>query len=792
MIEIEIDGKKVPAESGEMIIEVADRVGVYIPRFCYHKKLSIAANCRMCLVEVEKAPKPLPACATPVSDGMKVLTQSKATMESQRIVMEFLLINHPLDCPICDQGGECELQDIAMGFGEGVSRYNQGKRSIYDKNLGPLIESEMTRCIHCTRCVRFGEEVAGIRELGLTNRGEWSEIGPYISHAMQSEVSGNIIDLCPVGALTSKPYRYSARAWELTQHQSIAPHDCLGSNIYVHTRGKEFNNQSDVMRVLPRENESINETWISDRDRFSYTALAHSDRFTQPMVKQNGQWKTMDWHNALLFVTDRLKTVLDSVGPDAVAGLLAPHSTTEEMYLFQKLLRAMGVLHIDHRCRQWDFSSQAQAPLFPGLNMPIHELDIQQAVLLIGSDIHREQPIAGVRLRKAALRGAYIASINCQDYSDRFEWSQKQIVAQHDMLDRVAAVAKALFELIGESVPSQLSAVLVDENAKILAKNLHAAEKSSVILGAVAISHPDYGQLQALVDLIGELSESTIGTLTQGPNTAGAWLSGVLPHRGPAGALVSAGQDVRALFEQEKQAYFLFNVEPEFDCLSAPAALSALQKAGLVVMMTPLKSEAMLKYADVLLPIVPFSETAGTFINAAGQWQSFRPVTVPKGEARPGWKVLRVIANLLELPGFDYHSSEQVRDELNALVSEAPALSDQIELLPLRVKHPDISLQFEWPMQAVDPLVRRAEAFGQTLPGKMRLLRISSVDAERLQVKQGEYLQVSQGQHTRSFPVIIDAGLPAGQAVIALGIASHSGFGAHDGGLVLRREAQHA
>ncbi|MDZ7737198.1 MAG: NADH-quinone oxidoreductase subunit NuoG [Gammaproteobacteria bacterium] len=439
-VTIEVNGRSLPARKGQMVIEVTDANDIYIPRFCYHKKLSVAANCRMCLVEVEKAPKPLPACATPVSDGMKVFTRSKLAIDAQKGVMEFLLINHPLDCPICDQGGECELQDLAMGYGRDVSRYNEGKRVVKDKDIGPLVQTEMTRCIHCTRCVRFGDEIAGLRELGATGRSEHMEIGTYVEKTMVSELSGNVIDLCPVGALTDKPFRYSARAWEMVQRPSIAPHDSVGSNLHFHVKGQI------VKRTVPAENECINEVWLADRDRYSCEGLHSPERLQAPMIKQNGEWHEVDWEIALEQVRDRLQTVIDRGGAGTVAGLAAPWSTLEELYLFQKLLRGIGIPHIDHRLRQHDFRDDDAVPVYPGLGQSIADLQEIDTALLIGAWPRKEQPLINHRLRKAALKGARVMAVNSVDFDQNFDFAATCIVAPSQMVNTLAGIAAVLVE----------------------------------------------------------------------------------------------------------------------------------------------------------------------------------------------------------------------------------------------------------------------------------------------------------------------------------------------------------
>jgi NADH-quinone oxidoreductase subunit G len=728
MIEIEIDGKTIEVEPGSMIIEVADKAGIPIPRFCYHKKLSIAANCRMCLVEVEKAPKPLPACATPVTAGMKVSTCSAKAKDAQRAVMEFLLINHPLDCPICDQGGECELQDISLEYGKDVSRFTEGKRAVDDDNLGSLIATEMTRCIQCTRCVRFGQEIAGLRELGATGRGENMQITTYVQHSMQSEISGNIIDLCPVGALTSKPFRFTARAWELQQAPSIAPHDCLGSNIYLHSRRQQ------VMRAIPRDNEAINETWLSDRDRFSYLAINSADRVTKPMVKVNGNWQETDWATALEKVAHQFK----NMSAEQIAALISPSATIEELYLLQKLLRAIGCHNIDHRLHQTDFADDAHVELYPSLGISIEELETQDAILLVGANIQREQPLAAHRIRKATLRGARVASVNVVDYEFNFTQQEKFIVSPDRLVAHLTAETTALANL------------------------LQAGEKKIILLGAIAQNHPQAAVIKALVRKIAELSGAKIGYLTEGANAAGAWLAGAIPHRAAAGEMVAnAGVNTQTLLAQPKKAYLLFGVEPQLDCANPAQALAALQQAEFVVACSPFKANIYLEHADVILPIAAFAETSGTFVNVEGRWQSFAAAVPAPDEARPGWKVLRVLGNLLDVAGFDYVSSEDARDELKQLAENV-----NLQLAPwtcpteFQTKANELTRITEWPLYSGDSVVRRAAALQQSAAHEATAIYINPQLAARLQLQAGQIVNAVQGNGKAQLPVIIDARIP--------------------------------
>ncbi|MHB1293176.1 MAG: NADH-quinone oxidoreductase subunit NuoG, partial [Sulfuricella sp.] len=637
MLNIEIDGKQLTVEPGSTIMDVADAAGIYIPRFCYHKKLSVAANCRMCLVQVEKAPKPMPACATPVTEGMKVMTRSETAIKAQKAVMEFLLINHPLDCPICDQGGECELQDLAVGYGASASRYTEEKRVVFNKNIGPLITTDMTRCINCTRCVRFGQEIGGMMEMGQIGRGEHAEITTFIERSINSELSGNIIDLCPVGALTSKPFRYSARAWELTTRPSVSPHDGLGANLSVQTK----NNR--VFRVLPRDNEEINECWLSDRDRFSYEGLNSEDRLQRPMIKRNGEWHECDWPEALEFVAAGLKRIRDEQGEEQIAALATPHATLEELYLLQKLLRGIGSGNVDHRLRQSDFSSDAAMQGTPWLGMKIAELDQLNSVLVVGSTLRVDHPLLAHRLRQAVKRGAELNLINPVDDDLLCCVANKVIVAPDAMVATLDQVRRAL---AGEAA---------DAIAQAIAASLKQGERKAVLLGNLAQHHPRYAELHALAQQVAELAGARFGFLGEAANSVGAHLASALPGAG--------GMNAAQMLDDPRRAYILLGVEAELDTYNPTRTLAALQAAQLVVALTSYRGKA-LDYAHVLLPVAPFTETYGTFVSTEGRAQSFNAVVKPLGETRPGWKVLRVLGNLMEVAGFDYDSAEQVRAEV--------------------------------------------------------------------------------------------------------------------------------
>jgi len=777
IVNIEVDGQMLKARRGQMLIEATDKAGITVPRFCYHNKLSIAANCRMCLVEVEKVPKPLPACATPVTEGMKVMTSSVKAREAQRGTMEFLLINHPLDCPICDQGGECELQELSIGYGGDSSEYNETKRVVADKNLGPLISTEMTRCIHCTRCVRFGDEIAGVREMGATGRGENTHIGTYIETAIDSELSGNIIDLCPVGALTSKPFRFTARAWEMQTQASIAPHDCVGSNIDIKLRDKQ------VMRVDPRENEQLNECWLSDRDRFSYEAVNDESRHLKPMVRLNGKWQETDWSTALEFTVEGLKKILGEYGPHQVGGLVSPSSTVEEMYLAQKLMRGFGCENIDHRLRQQDFTDQDIDPVFPWLGSAVEDLDTRDAIFLVGSNVRKDQPILGQRIRKAVQSGGSVMALNSIDYDFNFDLAEKVISNPAQMINSLAETAKAALEQNSTAIPEGLAALLTDiqvtDSSRRIAERLSKANHGMVLLGCQSQQHPDYSLLRSLAGTIAEACSVQLGFLSSGANSNGAYLAGVLPHRKSAArANGGSGLNAKSMLDEGLKAYLLLNVEPEHDCADAATATNAMMDAEFVVSLSAFNSKAIEKYANVILPITPFSETSGTYVNTAGDWQSFAAAVIANGEARPAWKVLRVLGNYFDIDGFDHVSSEDVRDELSNQITDI--LPDNV----IAWRYPQATpvskglLRLaDTPLYAVDSIVRRANALQSTADSLEAAVYINENEANRLSLNGAQSVTVQQGGEAIELPVVIDKRISDGCALIPSGVSGTEGLG---------------
>ncbi|RQW28708.1 NADH-quinone oxidoreductase subunit G [Rhodobacteraceae bacterium CH30] len=756
MLEIEIDGKKLTAPQGSTVMEAAHSIGTYIPHFCYHKKLSIAANCRMCLVEVEKAPKPLPACATPVTDGMKIHTHSDLAKKAQAGVMEFLLINHPLDCPICDQGGECQLQDIAVGYGNGASRYQEEKRAVPGKDMGPLVSAEeMSRCIHCTRCVRFTEEIGGFQEIGMAHRGELSEILPFLGKTVNSEISGNVIDLCPVGALTSKPYRYSTRAWELSRRKSVSPHDGLGANLIVQVKHNE------VMRVLPLENEEINECWLADRDRFSYQGLNSDARLKTPKIKFDGRWHDTDWETALAYVVKGLNGVSADHGKDAIGFLTSPHSTTEELYLAQKLARAFGVNNIDYRSARSDFRADAAKQGAEWLGSSIVELAAAKSVLVIGSSLRSEQPLLASRIRQASKKGMALNIIHVADDELLMNVHAKLIASPLALVNAVAQVLKAVAAIKGGDSTLDLAQVDVSAQAQAIADSLCAGETARIVLGAVAQHHPAYSELLALTQDIARISGAGFGVLSEVANSVGAELVGAWAQGG-----MSAGE----MIASPRKAYVLLNTEPEFDGYNSAASVAAMKQAATVIALTAYQSEGLLDYADVLLPIAPFSETAGSFINMEGRLQAFNGVTKPQGEARPAWKVLRVLGNMLSLDGFGFNSAEEVRSELLAKGDIAQRLNNSLSSIAANTAaKAGVVRVGEVPVYSTDAICRHAPALQATALAAAPVARVAADVFAAAGLAEGELALVKQGGATLRVPAHLDASLPAG--VVRLAVA---------------------
>ncbi len=739
MVEIELDGQKVEVAEGSMVMHAAEKAGKFIPHFCYHKKLSIAANCRMCLVEVEKAPKPLPACATPVTQGMVVHTHSEKAVKAQKSVMEFLLINHPLDCPICDQGGECQLQDLAVGYGGTSSRYAEEKRVVFHKNIGPLISmEEMSRCIHCTRCVRFGQEVAGVMELGMAHRGEHSEIMSFVGATVDSELSGNMVDVCPVGALTNKPFRYSARTWELSRRKSVSPHDGVGANLVVQVKANH------VMRVVPLENEAVNECWISDRDRYSYEALNSEQRLTQPMIKQGNEWVSTDWQTALEYVGHGLKNITKDHGPASIGALASAQSTVEELHLLAKLVRGLGSDNIDTRLRHADFHHDGVR----WLGASIESLSHVQRALVVGSFLRKDQPLMALRLRHSAKHGAKIHRIDATDEDWLMSIASHTTVAPSQWVQALASVAAAVAEETGVAAPV---AATVTDAARVVAKSLLGGERKAVLLGNAAAQHPQASSLLALATWIAEQTGAHCGYLTESGNTVGAQLVKALPQK--------AGLNAGAMLAKPLKAYVLLNTEPELEAAQASLALSSLKAAEMVVVMSAFKNPAAMAYADVLLPIAPFTETSGTFVNAEGRAQSFHAVVKPLAETRPAWKVLRVLGHILGLTGFDQETSEEVRREALGADLSLEAIQARLSnktqaAIVVSAEASALERVADVPIYATDVLVRHAPSLQMTADAKPPVATLSHSLFEKLGLNKGDAVRVKVGQAAVVLPAV--------------------------------------
>ena len=763
VVKIEVDGRELEARKGAMLIEATDAAGIYIPRFCYHKHLSVAANCRMCLVEVERAPKPMPACATPVIDGMKVSTRSLKATSAQHATMEFLLINHPLDCPICDQGGECELQDLAMGYGGDVSQFSERKRVVRDKNIGPLVQTDMTRCIHCTRCVRFGEEIAGLRELGATGRGEDMEIGTYVAKAMTSELSGNVIDLCPVGALTNKPYRYSARAWELQQRDGIAPHDALGSNLHFHVKGQT------VKRVIPAENAAVNETWISDRDRYSYLGMNHEGRLIRPRIKRDGRWADCDWDTAFAAVVEGLGGIArDDAG--SLAALASPSSTTEELYLLQKLLRGLGSQSIDHRLRQRDFHAQSVEPLYPAAP-PLGDLETADAVLLIGAYPRHEQPLLNLRLRKAALRGAAIVVVDTLEQPFNYGLTGQHVCKPSALVDCLTQLSSDVAARTGDALAARGGVEAGVPELEAGVARLVAAERPVVLVGATLEQHPRRSVLLELAAGIAHLIGAPLGTLAAGANAAGAWLAGAVPHRGPAGsALPSSGRTVAELLDTPPRGCILLGFDPALDSAEAQRLQTALGQAECVVALSAFDSAALEAVADVVLPIAVFGENEGSFVNLNGTWQHFSAAVAPRGDARPAWKILRVLGAKFGLHGFDAVKVGDVTTEIEALAAGlAPGARGSMPAGEVAAIGDEGRLEVivEVPMYRVDQLVRHAPALQQMPHSGDDHVRVAAATAAALGLIEGARIDLVGADAQASAALVIDDRVPPGACLVA-------------------------
>ena len=751
MINLEIDGKAVEVKEGSTVMDAATQLGVYVPHFCYHKKLSIAANCRMCLVEVEKAPKPLPACATPATEGMKVSTRSQQAKTAQKGVMEFLLINHPLDCPICDQGGECQLQDLAVGYGGSESRYKEAKRVVPEKELGPLISAaEMSRCIHCTRCVRFGQEVAGVMELGMAGRGEHSEIMSFVGSSVDSELSGNMIDVCPVGALTSKPFRYSARTWELARRKTVGAHDSLGSNLVAQVKGDR------VVRVVPLENEKINECWISDRDRFSYEGLSSNERLEKPMVKTDGQWREVDWASALEAVKAGLENTVNAHGPEALAGIVSPQATTEEVFMLKQLLKAFGSSKLDHRLRQLNQEDLPNRKI-PWLGVNISELDRVDRFLIVGSNLRKESPLLAHRVRRANKeRGAEVSVINSIDTDLLLAIKSKRIVNPSQISVELGRILIAVLNAKNLSVPNYLSGIESDAESDATAQSLLSGERKLILLGSFSLQQESRPTIEKLAMALATQTGATVGFILEGANSMGAELVSLQDDAASSGSALQG----------KAGAFILLHAEPELDCARPKVALDTMKAADFVVALSPYKHRAV-EYADVLLPISPFTETGGIFFNMEGRQQKFGPVAKPLGDTRPAWKVLRALGSICEKPNFDYQTLEDVRRDIpgikeviasDLLLQESDYRDDFEVTLSQNVG--GIERVAEVPMYSGDSVVRRASALQSTREARAPIIQISAAMQSSLNLPNDGVITVKQNGAEITAPFSVTPDLP--------------------------------
>ena len=759
MVNIEVDGQAMEVPKNSMIIEATDKAGISIPRFCYHSKLSIAANCRMCLVDVEKAPKPMPACATPVMDGMKIYTQSRRAIDAQHGVMEFLLINHPLDCPICDQGGECELQDLAMGYGRSVSRFSERKRVVKDHNIGPLVQTDLTRCIQCTRCVRFLDEIAGTNELGMFGRGDRSEIGTSLSQGIDSELSGNVIDLCPVGALTNKPFRFSARAWELMARPSLATHDGVGSNLWYHTR------RAQVMRAVPRDSESSNETWLSDRDRYSHFGLGSEDRVLEPMVKVDGQWQIVSWDKGIRVATKALRRAVTAHGGSSLAVLMSGSASTEEYFLAQRLARGLDCPNIDHRLREQDFSDDNARGQAAGFQSPMAAIDDADRILLIGCNIRHEAPILGQRVRKAWRKGAQIAALNPVDWNFHFALANKMIAAPQHMVEQLAALAMAVSNVTGNEIPESLqtalSATQVTESHTETAEMLNSGSDKMLILGQSALAHEQASWLRQLSAWVARVTGAVLNIVTHGGNATGAVLAGALPGYGGGGVEAENGLNAREMLTTAAKDYLLWDIEPEFDLANPAMAMQTLASAETVVAVSAFASDGLKAVADVILPLAPMAESEGLFYTFDGQSFEARQAVNASGQAKAGWKILRRLGAELELDGFSQVDIASLREEMLTEITQANYTAADIELAT-PASTADLCRVGDLAMYAVDGLCRRSEYLQETVHADNTFVGLNPDDAGSRGFAEGREVKVSQGEGQVTLPVRIFSELPTG------------------------------
>lgn len=784
LVTVTIDGVEIKAPRGEMLIQVADNAGIHIPRFCYHKHLSVAANCRMCMVEVEKAPKPLPACATPVADGMQVYTQSELALDAQKGTMEFLLINHPLDCPVCDQGGECELQDVAMTYGSDVSRFNERKRVVQDKDIGPLVSTDMTRCIHCTRCVRFGDEIAGISELGAVGRGEFMEIGTYVEKSLSSELSGNVIDLCPVGALNAKPSRMKARAWEMVESATISPHDSFGSHLSLHTL------RNEVIRVVPREHPELNETWISDRDRFSYEGMYSDNRLLRVMRKHNQEWRTCDWSDAI----ESVSALLKQYQPEDIGFLASANQTNEDFFLLQKLARSLGIRNIDHRIHQSDFSHSQDDPVFPSLGMHINDVENQDVIVVIGADLRNEQPMLAHKVRQAARRGAKVVVINPQYTEWHMPLAAHETVKPQNWLSRLMQILSNLNQQSETKIPNALQEYLlpVDASLNEFINILCNAQNSCVLTGQLMVQHDQYTSLRAIASWIATLSGASFGNVSLASNAAGASLLGILPHRQIMGIPIEgeAGLNYRQMVESPRKVYLLLGIEAEWDTALPAATLNALHEAQAVIAIGSFVTDSMLEYCHWLLPVSCYAEVEGTKVNMEGRWQSCRKIVDTQDDVKDAWKIFRMIGSVMGLEDFDYMSIADVQADIQNHIDESFEFDSHISAVPAvdtASLSDDVIYRTSFmPIYSIDPLVRNATSLQKAQACEEAVAYINSADIEKHNLVAGKWVKVTQGNNSAILECVLDNNVLPGTVCIPRGLPRSEKLGAPNGPVELK------
>ena len=744
-VTIEIDGQSVQAEKGSMIIEAADKQGIKVPRFCYHKKLSVAANCRMCMVDVEKAPKPMPACATPVMDGMKVYTQSKRATDAQRNVMEFLLINHPLDCPICDQGGECELQDVSMGYGRDVSRYVDSKRVVEDENLGSLISTDMTRCILCTRCVRFLNEIAGTDELGGIGRGDRTNISTAVGQSVKSEMSGNVIDLCPVGALTNKPFRYKARAWELMSNSAVSMHDGIGSNLYYHTRNGQ------ILRTVPQDNDAINEAWISDRDRYGIHGFKNDqDRIKHPMIKENGQWRELSWEDALATLVKQFK----KFDGDEIALYTSNYASTEEYHLLKQLFNHLGSKQHEHRINLADLSGDDR---LPRVDVALDEVSLQQKIVVIGGHIRHEQPILNHKIRQAWLNGAEISSFGPKSFEQNYDLLHDFVGNQAQWVKQLGSLAKSVSEIkkdipagaLGEWVQSQKT----DEDINHLAKQLLKDQVNALfVIGQISQSHPQASLIQAVTAWLAQATGGQLNELSAGSNASGAYLAGL-----------SAEGDIKLNEHRLNLVY-----QAELQDFSDPAAIkNSLTNSDFSVVFNAFCDDSLKSRVDLILPIALLPELTGSLVNNYGQRQVSMVAQKSPGETKPGWRLLRVLGNMMEFDGFDYEDINDVLEKTEKYALKAPIINQDIQINDVEPK--GLTLYAHNGIYDTDALSRRSEPLQNSAISTSDTVHINSKDLLSIGFKPGDLVSVEQAGRYAELTLATSEDLPEGSAMINMG-----------------------